>query len=82
MSILQDYAKIRSTIGEKTFKNIEKYLESHKDKFLSDVYYNEKTWEDFKAWEKENCWLLINIVFKQVYNMGMTLYLCFNEKLF
>lgn len=55
MSILQDYAKIRSTIGEKTFKNIEKYLESHKDKFLSDVYYNEKAWEDFKAWEKENC---------------------------
>ena len=55
MSILQDYAKIRSTIGEKTFKNIEKYLESHKDVLLSDVYYNEKTWEDFKAWEKENC---------------------------
>ena len=55
MSILQDYAKIRSTIGEKTFRNIEKYLESHKDVLLSDVYYNEKTWEDFKAWEKENC---------------------------
>ena len=55
MSILQEYAKIRSTIGEKTFKNIEKYLESHKDKSLSDVYYNEKTWEDFKTWEKENC---------------------------
>ena len=34
MSILQDYAKIRSMIGEKTFKNIEKYLESHKDKFF------------------------------------------------
>jgi hypothetical protein len=49
---------------------------------LSDVYYNEKTWKDFKAWEKENCWLFMNIVFKQVYNAGMTLYSCYMLKLF
>jgi hypothetical protein len=49
---------------------------------LSDVYYNEKTWEDFKAWEKENCWLLINIIFKIVLDMSMMSYSCYMLKLF
>lgn len=48
---MQRYAK---DLGEKTFKDIERYLEAHKDKLLSDVYYNEKTWLDFLEWQKEN----------------------------
>lgn len=54
MSILQEYEKIRKNIGEKRYKNIEKYLEAHTEKLLSDVYYDSKTWDHFIAWEKES----------------------------
>jgi len=52
MSILQEYEQIRKDIGEETFKHIEEYLEQHEDILLSDIYYKEKEWNKFKAWEE------------------------------
>ena len=41
MSILQEYAAIRKRIGEVKYQNIEKFLETHPNYLLSDVYYKE-----------------------------------------
>jgi hypothetical protein len=49
MSILQEYAWIRKNIGEKTFQDIELFLEKHPELFLSDVYYKEAVWKQFEA---------------------------------
>ena len=54
MSILQEYAAIRKRIGEVKYQNIEKFLETHPDYLLSDVYYKEDVWNHFLLWEIKN----------------------------
>lgn len=54
MSIFQDYAKIRQSIGEVVFNRIEKFLDAYQNFLLSDVYYNKDVWMQFVKWEKEN----------------------------
>ena len=51
MSILQEYATIRRQIGEKEYSDICKYLDSHKNVLLSDVYYSATAFKRFKAWQ-------------------------------
>lgn len=53
MSILQDYEKIRKSIGEEKYNNIEQYLKEHIELFLSDIYYRESEWNKFEKWESE-----------------------------
>ena len=56
MSILQEYESIRRWIGEEKYQAINRYLDSHPDVLLSDVYYNEEAYKKFEAWwnqEKE-----------------------------
>ena len=53
MSILQEYENIRKEIGEEKYNAIEKYLNSHKDILLSDVYYTREGWEAFEDWYKK-----------------------------
>lgn len=50
MSILQEYESIRKEIGEDKYNAIEKYLNSHRDILLSDIYYTREGWEAFEAW--------------------------------
>ena len=54
MSILQEYAAIRKRIGETKYQNIERFLETHPDYLLSDVYYKEDVWNHFLLWEIKN----------------------------
>lgn len=53
MSILQEYESIRKNIGEEKYNAIEKYLDSHEDILLSDVYYTEEGWKAFETWYKK-----------------------------
>ena len=50
MSILQEYGRIRKSIGEQEYLNIEKFLETHPDILLSDVYYKPSCWEHYLKW--------------------------------
>lgn len=52
MSILNEYNEIKNAIGKEKFEQIEKFLESHKNYFLSDVYYNQKVYKEFEEWLK------------------------------
>lgn len=52
MSLLQEYETIRRDIGEDTYHAIEKYLNIHKDLYLSDIYYKRDEWEKFENWRK------------------------------
>lgn len=54
MSILQEYQQIRRQLGERKYRNIEKFLETHPNYYLSDVYYNEDAWNHFLLWEIKN----------------------------
>lgn len=51
MSILQEYERIRKEIGEEQFHRIEMFLERHPEYFLSDVYYKENVYQEFKEEE-------------------------------
>lgn len=53
MSILQEYDEIRRIIGEETYNDIMEYLDCHEDVLLSDIYYNEESYEKFKEWNNE-----------------------------
>jgi hypothetical protein len=56
MSILQEYAKIRSNLRPGEFEAIERYLALHPRLFLSDIYYNLDEYTKFDNWwdkEKE-----------------------------
>lgn len=53
MSILQEYESIRRSIGEDKYNAIEKYLDIHKDLYLSDIYYKQEEYEKFEKWYKE-----------------------------
>lgn len=53
MSILQEYENIRKEIGEEKYSAIEKYLNSHKDILLNDVYYTREGWEAFEDWYRK-----------------------------
>lgn len=50
MSILQEYEQIRKDLGEEKFHDIERYLEFHPEKLLSDLYYNSDEWKAFEEW--------------------------------
>ena len=52
MSILQEYAEIRKSIGEQKYKLIEQFLEENPHYYLSDVYYRESVYREFEAWLK------------------------------
>ena len=54
MSVLNEYAEIRKSIGEEKFKQIERFLEEHPHYFLSDVYYRETVYKEFETWLKAN----------------------------
>lgn len=51
MSILQEYEAIKKSFGAVKFAEIEKFLEEHTEYFLSDVYYNEKVYNEFEKWQ-------------------------------
>ncbi len=53
MSILQEYEKIRKSIGEEKYNHIEQFLELNPNYLLSDVYYKEKVWDEFEQWESK-----------------------------
>jgi len=51
---MQEYETIRKHYlkpGE--FEAIERFLEKHPHLFLSDVYYNQKVWDQFKSWQAQ-----------------------------
>lgn len=52
MSILQEYESIRRSISENKYNAIEKYLDIHKDLYLSDIYYKQEEYEKFEKWYK------------------------------
>lgn len=52
MSILQEYKRIRKELGEKTFSEIEEFLTIHPEYSLSDVYYRESIFNEFKEWKE------------------------------
>ena len=54
MSILQEYAQIKRTIGEEKYARIMKYLDEYPDILYSDVLYKKSEWNKFVAWEKKN----------------------------
>ena len=54
MSILQDYQSTRRSLGERKYQNIEKFLETHPDYLLSDLYYREDVLNHFLLWEIKN----------------------------
>lgn len=49
-SILQEYEEIRKELGKAKYEALNKYLATHKNILLSDVYYNENEWNKFDAW--------------------------------
>lgn len=53
MSIFQEYEEIRKNIGEAKFAEIEKFLETRPEYFLSDVYYNEQIYKEFEQWQNK-----------------------------
>lgn len=53
MSILQDYQNIRSGLKPGEFEAMEEFLTVRKDLSLSDLYYNEKAYAEFEAWNKQ-----------------------------
>lgn len=53
MSILQDYESLKQKLGNDTFSHIELFLNEHPHYFLSDVYYKQSVWDEFKLWEKQ-----------------------------
>lgn len=50
MSILQEYAWIKNTLRPGEFEAMEMYLKIHRGLLLSDLYYNEKHYNEFAAW--------------------------------
>lgn len=54
LSILQEYAQIKRTIGEEKYARIMKYLKENPSILYSDVMYKEKAWKKFVEWEKAN----------------------------
>jgi hypothetical protein len=52
MSILQDYERIRRDLLPGEFKAMERYLEAHQNVYLSDIYYDQETYKDFRSWWK------------------------------
>ena len=56
MSIFQEYEEIRKNIGEAKFAEIEKFLETRPEYFLSDVYYNEQIYKEFEQWQNKKGW--------------------------
>ena len=54
MSILQEYAQIRKEIGEEKYRQIVKFLDSHPEYLLSDVYYNANVWKIFEKWAENH----------------------------
>lgn len=52
MSILQEYEKIRKSIGEEKYKQIEEFLDTQPYD-LSDVYYNKCVWDEMEKWVEE-----------------------------
>lgn len=56
MSILNEYAEIKKSIGEEKYKQIEQFLEKHPHYYLSDVYYSMRVYKEFEIWaEKQKC---------------------------
>ena len=53
MSLLQDFEKYRKELGTKYYY-IEVYLSQHPFLDLGMLYYNEKEWQNFEEWYKEN----------------------------
>ena len=53
MSVLQEYQTIRKRMGEKTYSHIQEFLKLHPKYFLSDVYYRESVWGEFRNWENK-----------------------------
>lgn len=52
MSILQEYEDIRKSMSEDKYNAICRYLDLHKDLYLSDIYYNPAVYEKFEKWYK------------------------------
>lgn len=48
MSILQEYAAIRRSLGEENYAEIEKFLENHPEYYLSDVYYKKPVFDQMR----------------------------------
>lgn len=53
MSILQEYKKIKQSIGVEKYNQILKFLENHPHYLLSDVYYRKSVWDEMENWIKE-----------------------------
>jgi hypothetical protein len=52
MSILQEYEKIKSTLQPGEFNLMKKYIELHKDVYLSDLFYSPEEYEKFTTWRE------------------------------
>ena len=50
MSILAEYAEIRKKLGDSTYRAIVRFLDTHDQYLLSDVYYKESVFKEFQAW--------------------------------
>lgn len=54
MSILQDYERAKSLLGEKVWQQIDEFLSAKngigEEIYLSDVLYNQKAWLEFEKW--------------------------------
>jgi DNA topoisomerase VI subunit A len=52
MSILQEYGKIKKSLGTVTNQKIDEYLGLNPEIRLSDIYYSQEHWDQFKKWCK------------------------------
>ena len=59
MSLLQEFEKYRKELGTKYYY-IEVYLNQHPFLDLGMLYHNEKDWENFEKWYKENSGCLVS----------------------
>jgi len=53
MSILQEYEKIKKSLGTVTNQIIDEYLELNPGIRLSDIYYSQEHWDQFEKWCKK-----------------------------
>ena len=54
MSMLQEYERIKYSIGEEKYNQIQIFLEKHPHYLLSDVYYRKSVWDEMEKWSENH----------------------------
>lgn len=54
MSILQEYEQIKKQVGVEEWNRMLRFLELHQEVYLSDLLYNEESYNKYKQWKETN----------------------------